>query len=158
MGHVDLFGWFRWHFWSFKKSSKVLCSGTPFASAILHIVMLKGNNICRNKTCLIYNLKVNFFRRNVFIKRVFTFTKWISTFFAFSWIYFQNLFFCKSWSFLVIIHTTIKIYLEISPKTGKKLGIHFYENILSEMNLPLPPAKRNCWQRSWEIQTLIIFC
>ena len=31
----------------------------------------------------------------------------------------------------------IKIYLEIPPKNGKKVGIHFYENILSEINLPL---------------------
>ena len=33
--------------------------------------------------------------------------------------------------------TTIEFYLEIPPKIGKKVGIHFYENILSEMNLPL---------------------
>ena len=30
-----------------------------------------------------------------------------------------------------------KIYSEIPPKIGKKGGIHFYENILSEMNLPI---------------------
>ena len=29
------------------------------------------------------------------------------------------------------------MYLEIPPKTGKKVGIHFYENILSQINLPL---------------------
>ena len=36
-----------------------------------------------------------------------------------------------------MFHTTIKIYLEIPPKIGKKVGIHFYENILSEVDLPL---------------------
>ena len=34
-----------------------------------------------------------------------------------------------------IIHTTIEIYLEIAPKIGKKVGIHFYKNILSQINL-----------------------
>ena len=29
----------------------------------------------------------------------------------------------------------MKIYLEILPKIGKKVGIHFYKNILSEINL-----------------------
>ena len=36
-----------------------------------------------------------------------------------------------------MIHTTIEIYLEILQEIGKKVGIHFYENILSEINLPL---------------------
>ena len=36
-----------------------------------------------------------------------------------------------------MIHTSIEIYLEIPPKIGKKVSIHFYENILSEVNLPL---------------------
>ena len=36
-----------------------------------------------------------------------------------------------------MIHNKIKIYLEIPPKIGKKMGIHFYKNILSEINLPL---------------------
>ena len=36
-----------------------------------------------------------------------------------------------------LIHTTIKIYLEIPPEIGKKVGIHFYENIPSEIDLPL---------------------
>ena len=30
----------------------------------------------------------------------------------------------------------IKFYLEIPPKIGKKVGVQFYENILSEINLP----------------------
>ena len=29
------------------------------------------------------------------------------------------------------------------PKIGKKVGIHFYENILSEMNLPLPSSSED---------------
>ena len=29
------------------------------------------------------------------------------------------------------------MYLKIPPKIGKKVDIHFYENILSEINLPL---------------------
>ena len=36
-----------------------------------------------------------------------------------------------------MIHTTIKIYLEIPPKIGTKVVIYFYENILSEIDLPL---------------------
>ena len=32
----------------------------------------------------------------------------------------------------------MKIYLEIPPKIGQKVGIPFYETILSDMNLPLP--------------------
>ena len=36
-----------------------------------------------------------------------------------------------------MIHTRMNIYLEMPPKNGKKVGIHFYENVLSEMNLPL---------------------
>ena len=36
-----------------------------------------------------------------------------------------------------MIHPRIKIYLEISPKIGKKVGIHFYEDILFEIDLPL---------------------
>ena len=36
-----------------------------------------------------------------------------------------------------MIHTAIKISLEIPPKIGKKVDIHLYENILSEINLPL---------------------
>ena len=36
------------------------------------------------------------------------------------------------------IHSKMKIYLEIPPKNGIKVGIHFYENIPSEINLPLP--------------------
>ena len=36
-----------------------------------------------------------------------------------------------------IIHTRINIYSEMPQKTGKKVGIHFYENVLSEINLPL---------------------
>ena len=32
----------------------------------------------------------------------------------------------------------MKVYLEIPQKIGKKVGIHFYENILSEIDLPLP--------------------
>ena len=28
-------------------------------------------------------------------------------------------------------------YLEMPQKDGKKVGVHFYKNILSEMNLPL---------------------
>ena len=35
------------------------------------------------------------------------------------------------------IHSKMKIYLEIPPKNGIKVGIHFYENIPSEINLPL---------------------
>ena len=38
---------------------------------------------------------------------------------------------------LDIIHTIIKISLEMPPKIGKKVGFHFYKNILSEINLPL---------------------
>ena len=35
------------------------------------------------------------------------------------------------------------MYLEIPPKIGKKVGIHFYKNIPSETNLP-----------SWQIVAL----
>ena len=31
----------------------------------------------------------------------------------------------------------MEIYLEIPQKIGKKVGTQFYENILSEINLPL---------------------
>ena len=31
-----------------------------------------------------------------------------------------------------------KYLFRSAPKIGKKVGIHFYENILSEINLPLP--------------------
>ena len=34
----------------------------------------------------------------------------------------------------------MKIYLEIPQKIDNKVGIHFYENILSEINLPLPKS------------------
>ena len=41
------------------------------------------------------------------------------------------------WRFLDIINTRINIHLEMPQKAGKKVGIHFYENVLAEMNLPL---------------------
>jgi len=31
----------------------------------------------------------------------------------------------------------MNIHLEMLKKIGKKVGIHFYENVLSEKNLPL---------------------
>ena len=35
------------------------------------------------------------------------------------------------------VYMHLNIYLEMPQKVGKKVGIHFYENVLSEMNLPL---------------------
>ena len=35
------------------------------------------------------------------------------------------------------------MYLEIPSKIGKKVGFHFYENILSETNLPLVHLLQN---------------
>ena len=36
-----------------------------------------------------------------------------------------------------MIYATIEIYLEIPPEIGKKVGIYFYENTPSEIDLPL---------------------
>ena len=66
-------------------------------------------------------------------------------------------FFCTFLDFLAIyfllklklfrhIHTRMNIYLEMPPKIGKKVGIHFYENTPFEINLPLAFSKLRCNQ------------
>ena len=48
-----------------------------------------------------------------------------------------------------MIHTTIKIYLEIPPKIGKKAGIHFYKKY--------PFWNRFAFTHLWKLFTCNIF-
>ena len=38
---------------------------------------------------------------------------------------------------ILLLKLKLLIYLEMPQKVDKKVGIHFYENVLAEMNLPL---------------------
>ena len=41
-------------------------------------------------------------------------------------------------SYPYVENASLCIYLEMPQKVGKEVGIHFYENVLSEINLSLP--------------------
>ena len=74
-------------------------------------------------------------------------------------LYFPGLFskyFLLKLRVLDMIHTTIKNYLETSPKIGKRVGIHFYENVVSEMKLLLLVTNRVIFCKKLDMKKLMI--
>ena len=83
-------------------------------------------------------LKVNFFSEGMFLYKEFSLLQSKHPLFCIFLDYFSRHFLLR----LMLLrhnsyHCNVKVYLEITQKIGKKVGIHFWENILSEINLPL---------------------
>ena len=88
--------------------------------------------------------KSNFFSEGIFLYRGFSLLQSEHPLFCIFLDWFSKYFLLKLKLFR---HNTYynRNLLEIPKKIGKKVGIHFYENILSEKNLPLI-----CWRRRFE--------
>ena len=90
-----------------------------------------------NKTHLLFCIKVNFFQKEFFCFGGFHFYKVNIHYFCILLKFFSKYFLWKLKPFRQDSYYN-KNLLRNYPKNWQKVGIHFYENILCEINLPLP--------------------